>query len=276
MSSSRAKRPRLERALNFGTPAPVSMRLNFGEEAPVASIEEELSHPCASASVKFSEGFNINLATRPKIDPQCTFQKDGKFFKINTKNLNVDSLLKDIPIFDTPPTLDGTYTWIVYDDDKFASSKVTSIFEIGSVHQVLAIRSRPQQIKAAGELTIRNGKKAFNLMSGTFMAPLLNARYRANPNASCTSKMLEEYIIEKMKKKFFGEDATKFDYTFITQPPTDAELDLYTKHGATIEQYNTAEECKTAQSAGRRKRKTLKRRNIKKRNTVRTKRTKRY
>ncbi len=118
---------------------------------------------------------------------------------------------------------------------------------------------------------IRGSQKAFNFISGTFMMPLMKSRERKR---TCSPDELEDFLAAKMKT-IFGTDAIKVDRTFIINPPTDAELDLYTRHGATIEQYKTVEECASAQSAGR-KRKTLKRRNIKKRNTVRTKRSKRY
>ncbi len=254
----------------FSSPPPFKRtRLNFGDSASPMTAEE---NPCEGISQKLSEGFNINMASRPKIEQQCKFQKDGKFFRINVKDLKLDDLLAEIPVYDNVPTLDGVYTWILYDDNKFASTKVTSIFEIGSVHQVLALRKKATRIIAAGELMVRNGQKAFNFISGTFMMPLMKSRVKKR---TCLPDELEDFLAEKMKK-IFGSDSIKVDRTFIVNPPSDAELDLYTKHGAIIEQYNTVEECTSAQSAGRRKHKTLKRRNIKKRNTIRTKRTKRY
>ena len=254
----------------FSSPPPFKRsRMMFGENASPMPVEE---NPCEGISQRLSEGFNINLASRPKIEQQCKFQKDGKFYRINTKNLKLDDLLAEIPVYDNVPTFDGVYTWILYDDNKFASTKVTSIFEIGSVHQVMALRKQAARIIAAGELMVRNGQKAFNFISGTFMMPLMKSRERKR---TCLPDELEDFLATKMKT-IFGNDAVKVDMTFIVNPPTDAELDLYTKHGATIEQYNTAEECKAAQSAGRRRHKTLKSRNIKKRNTVRTKRAKRY
>jgi hypothetical protein len=252
----------------FSSPPPFKRsRLNFGEAA--SPMPEE--NACEGIYQRLSEGFNINLASRPKIEQQCKFQKDGQFFRINTRNLNLDELLAEIPVYDAIPTLDGVYTWILYDENKFASTKVTSIFEVGSVHQVLAIRKQATKIIAAGELMIKGSQKAFNFISGTFMMPLMKSRERKR---TCSPDELEDFLAAKMKT-IFGTDAIKVDRTFIINPPTDAELDLYTRHGATIEQYKTVEECASAQSAGR-KRKTLKRRNIKKRNTVRTKRSKRY
>jgi hypothetical protein len=254
----------------FSSPPPFKRsRLNFGEAASPMPAEE---NPCEGISQRLSEGFNVNMASRPKIEQQCKFQKDGKFFRINTSNLKLDDLLAEIPVYDNVPTLDGVYTWILYDENKFASTKVTSIFEVGSVHQVLALRKQATRIIAAGELMIKSGQKAFNFISGTFMMPMMKSRAKKR---TCSADELEDFLAAKMKT-IFGADALKVDRTFIINPPTDAELDLYTRHGATIDQYNTVEECNAAQSAGRRRRKTLKRRNIKKRNTIRTKRSKRY
>ena len=244
----------------FSSPPPFKRsRLNFGEAASPVPVEE---NACEGIYQRLSEGFNINLASKPKIEQQCKFQKDGQFFRINTSNLKLDDLLAEIPVYENIPTLDGIYTWILYDENKFASTKVTSIFEVGSVHQVLAIRKQATKIIAAGELMIKGSQKAFNFISGTFMMPLMKSRERKR---TCSPDELEDFLAAKMKT-IFGADAIKVDRTFIINPPTDAELDLYTRHGATIEQ---------CPSAGRR-RKTLKRRNIKKRNTIRTKRSKRY
>lgn len=252
----------------FSSPPPFKRsRLNIGEAS--SPLPEE--NACEGISQRLSEGFNVNMASRPKIEQQCKFQKDGEFFRINTTNLRVDELLPEIPVYDNVPTLDGIYTWILYDENKFASTKVTSIFEIGSVHQVLALRKQATRIIAAGELMIQGTQKAFNFISGTFMLPLFKSRGKKR---TCSPDELEDFLAAKMKT-IFGPETIKVDRTFIINPPTDAELDLYTKHGAIIEKYKTQQECTTVQSAGR-KRKTLKRRHIKKRNTVRTKRTKRY
>jgi hypothetical protein len=252
----------------FNSPPPMKRSRLFDGESHVPQLE----NPCEDISQRISQGFNVNIAIKPKIEQQCRFEKNGQFFRINVKDLNVDELLAEIPIYNSVPTLDGIYTWIVYDNNKFAATKVTSIFEIGSVHQVLALRSKASTIIAAGEFYIKDSQKAFNFISGTFMMPLMKSRERKR---SCLPDELEDYLTDKMKI-IFGNDAIKVDRTFIINPPTDDELALYTKHGAIIELYKTVEECKKVQSAGKRKHKTLKRRNIKKRYSIRTKRSKRY
>ena len=212
-------------------------------------------NPCEDVSV-LKSSLPIEIAIQPKSAAQCKFEKSGVKYKINTSAFDIDGFLKNIPIMEEPPKEDGIYTWILA--EKFACCRVLSMFEIGTVHQILVLRTGASKIIAAGELNIEKGKSYFNFMSGTYMLPLKKNR-RKKEEGQCNVKELDEHLTQKMKTYFLGGIRTS-DETFIVGPPSDEELALYVKYGAKLE--------KCLMGASRR-------RHRKKRNTVRTKRSKR-
>ena len=142
----------------------------FLNALPKEKEEEEVDpYPCKDVSVEKSS-LPIEIAIQPKSAAQCKFEKSGVKYKINTSTFDIDGFLKNIPIMEEPPKEDGIYTWILA--EKFACCRVLSMFEIGTVHQILVLRTGASKIIAAGELNIEKGKSYFNFMSGTYMLPL--------------------------------------------------------------------------------------------------------
>lgn len=228
----------------------------FLNALPKEKEEEEVDpYPCKDVSVEKSS-LPIEIAIQPKSAAQCKFEKSGVKYKINTSTFDIDGFLKNIPIMEEPPKEDGIYTWILA--EKFACCRVLSMFEIGTVHQILVLRTGASKIIAAGELNIEKGKSYFNFMSGTYMLPLKKNRQKKK-EGKCNAKELDEHLTQKMKT-YFPEGIRTSDETFIVGPPSDEELALYVKYGAKLE--------KCLMGASRR-------RHRKKRNTVRTKRSKR-
>jgi hypothetical protein len=215
----------------------------------------EQENPCKDVSVEKSD-VSLEDAIQPKSAAQCKFEKSGVKYKINTSTFDIDGFLKNIPIMEEPPKEDGIYTWILA--EKFACCRVLSMFEIGTIHQIIVLRTGSSKIIAAGELNIKEGKLYYNFMSGTYMLPLMKNRQRKQ-EGKCNAKELDEHLTQKMKEYFLGGIRTS-DETFIVGPPSDEELALYVKYGAKLE--------KCLMGASRR-------RHRKKRNTVRTKRSKR-
>jgi hypothetical protein len=205
---------------------------------------------------------SLEDAIKPKPAAKCKFMNDGIFYKINTTDFRIDEFLKNIPIMGEPPKGDGIYTWILAKTEKveefFACCRVLSMFEIGTVHQIIVLRTGATHIIAAGELKVEKGKSYFNFMSGTYMVPLKKKRERKK-EGQCNVEELDEHLTQKMKT-YFPEGIRTSDETFIVGPPSDEELALYVKYGAKLE--------KCLMGASRR-------RHRKKRNTVRTKRSKR-
>jgi hypothetical protein len=212
-------------------------------------------NPCEDVSV-LKSSLPIELAIQPKSAAQCKFEKSGVKYKINTSAFDIDGFLKNIPIMEEPPKEDGIYTWILA--EKFACCRVLSMFEIGTIHQIIVLRTGSSKIIAAGELKVEKGKSYFNFMSGTYMLPLMKNRQKKK-EGQCNVEELDEHLTQKMKT-YFPEGIRTSDETFIVGPPSDEELALYVKYGAKLE--------KCLMGASRR-------RHRKKRNTVRTKRSKR-
>jgi len=207
----------------------------------------------------------------------CKFKIDGKVLFLDIQNLNLETFLEEITPFQEVPTLDGVYTWIVYSNaeksQQFVASRMLSVFEIGTKHNMLAHRMKAVRIHCAGELRIKNGVKEFNFFSGTFMEPFLSSRVKKR---SCLREELEYYMIDKMKSMFFGNDSYFIEHSFIDSSfvPTSAEIELYKKHGAIVKLFDDEASCIKSGLGGKKRTKKLRRINRKKRNTVRRKRAK--
>lgn len=184
----------------------------------------------------------------------CRFKDEsGKTLFVGLKSFDREGYLATIPITNTLPTKDGIYTWIIYDDNKFAATRAISFLELGTVHKAIVFKVKPSKIFAAGELAVENGHVTkFNLLSGTYMKEVEN----------------QSKIAEAARKLFFG-DAKFVDETLISVkalPITKEELEVYKRFGAVVEGHETPEACSQRRRqyyAG--KRKTRKRMNLKKR-----------
>ena len=221
-------------------------------------------NPCKDVSVEKSS-LPIEIAIQPKPEAKCKFMNDGIFYKINTTDFRIDEFLKNIPIMGEPPKEDGIYTWILAKTEKveefFACCRVLSMFEIGTVHQIIVLRTGATHIIAAGELKVEKGKLSYNFMSGTYMVPLMEIRQKKE-EGKCNDEEFDKHLIQKMEKYFPGGLYLGNDKTLINSGPLKdgVELALYVKYCAKLE--------KCLMGASRR-------RHRKKRNTVRTKRSKR-
>jgi hypothetical protein len=248
-----------------GPPSPLNLG-NFlrRPKRPINNVNN--SDPCEEKWNNGIEYFEDEHDTIISIREQhkCKVVFNGKILNINISNLNKETLLQDISLINERPDEPGYYTWLIYsnDGDKvFVASKAYSILELGTIHRAIAHRVQPTKIHSAGEIKIdADGSLTFNVISGTYMLPLFSSLKRSR----CDKDNLETLMIRKIKE-FIGEDSIFTQETLITPatlPVTQAELDLYTKHGAVIgPPYNSTEECKAAQGqrAGTRKKRRSKR-----------------
>lgn len=239
-------------------------------------MDEDACVPVWENGTRFIE--EPNMIDSMKVNQKnCKFKVDGKVLYLDIKNLNLETFLDEIKPFEQVPTLDGVYTWIVYSNDEriqqFVASRMLSAFEIGTKHNMLAYRMKADRIHCAGELRIKDGLKEFNFFSGTFMEPFLGSRVKKR---SCLREELENFMIDKMKSMFFGNDSYFIERSFIDSSfvPTSTEIELYKKHGAVAQLFDDEASCIKSVSGGKKRTKTLRRVNRKKRNTVRRKRSK--
>jgi hypothetical protein len=205
------------------------------------------------------EPIDLKEAVSVKAGQNCRLTLDNKFVFLKSNNLNRESFLQEIPILTLIPTEDGIYTWIIYSNDstiqeinekKFAACKLLSSYEIGTKHNVIAYRVGAKRIYAAGELQIEDGKRLYNVQSGTFMKPMFESRksrhYSNNSRKRrryCYLEDFEDFLTIELKL-YFGQDATYYDKSFIVDiQSTQEELDLYKKHRMAIQLFDTKEQC---------------------------------
>lgn len=108
---------------------------------------------------------------------------------INEDPAKVQELLRRFPRLNatelaSPAAADGVYTWLLYsvdgsDEVRFVATEVVSPFEIGTRHQSMVYNARIEATKiyGGGELIKQDGAITFNLLSGTYSRPLVEADY---------------------------------------------------------------------------------------------------
>ena len=177
----------------------------------------------------------------------CGIKFGNGVFYINLDSMRKDDFLNDMPLVRERPTENGYYTWIIYsrpDEEKiFVAVKVLSILEVGTIHKAIAHKVDADKIHAAGEILVDNDRLYFNLLSGTYMQNTFNRTRRRR--GRCDPDELEDLIIGKMKD-YLGNNITWTSQTLIKEavlPVTQGELDLYQSYGATIQLFDSAEEC---------------------------------
>ena len=149
----------------------------------------------------------------------------------------------------------GYYTWIIYsrpgEEKIFVAVKVLSILEVGTIHKAIAHKVDADKIHAAGEILVDNDRLYFNLLSGTYMQNTFNRTRRRR--GRCDPDELEDIIIGKMKD-YLGNNITWTSQTLIKEavlPVTQGELDLYQSYGATIQLFDSVEECVAIRNVNR-------------------------
>ena len=177
----------------------------------------------------------------------CRIQFGNGVFYINLDTMRKDDFLNDIPLIRERPTENGYYTWIIYsrpgEEKVFVAAKVLSILELGTIHKALAHKVDADKIHAAGEMFVDNDRLYFNLLSGTYMRNTFNRTRRRR--SRCDPDELEELIIGKMKD-YLGNNITWTSRDLISEdvlPVTQGELDLYQSYGATIQLFDSVDEC---------------------------------
>jgi len=180
----------------------------------------------------------------------------GKYYYVNARKLANNTTgalrnpyLKEFPILSEVPSRPGVYTWIIYasgssSEKQIAFCKAYSWLELGTKHNIIAVRVGATTIYAAGEFALyQDGTKRFNFQSGTYMQKRFEALERRR---SCTPDEFQDYLITQIQP-YFGEPAATFQTaTFIDRkllPSPDEELAIYEKYGL-LEVFDTEEACK--------------------------------
>ena len=177
----------------------------------------------------------------------CGIQFGNGVFYINLDSMRKGDFLNDIPLIYERPTENGYYTWIVYsrpgEEKVFVAAKVLSILELGTIHKALAHKVDADKIHAAGEILLDNDRLYFNLLSGTYMRNTFNRTRRRR--GRCDPDELEELIIGNMNN-YLGNNISWTSMPLISDavlPVTQGELDLYQSYGATVQLFDSVEEC---------------------------------
>ena len=158
---------------------------------------------------------------------------------INEDPAKVQELLRRFPRLNateltSPAAADGVYTWLLYsvvgsDEVRFVATEVISPFEIGTRHQSMVYNARVEadKIYGGGELIKQDGAITFNLLSGTYSRPLVEANY----NRSVTNAIVAAF------KGFFPEaeyDRGRGSYISKVKTVPRELLDVYKAAGYTV------------------------------------------
>jgi len=144
-------------------------------------------------------------------------------------------------------TRNGTFTWIIYrksgeGEIRFAASKVSSVYEIATIHRSIAKAVGASTIHGAGELKKDGNTILANFQSGTYMQNWIRKR-----DPTCTLEEMEVYIYPMFQSFFPGFSITRVGDTFIkkeTMPPTMAELQLYADAHFIVCVHDSYDTCK--------------------------------
>lgn len=247
---------------------PPPLNLDFLRRGP--SQNNNKHDPCQE---KWDEGLITYLeepdAISVRYNHNCAIQFEDQVFTINLDQMDKEAFLEEMPLIYERPTEDGYYTWLIYSNDDhnktFIASKTLSILEIGTIHKAIGHRVNAVKIHGAGEIFVNNGALRFNLVSGTYMFPVLSSK-----RSRCRSEDLEDIIIKNVKL-ILGDDVSYTSSTLIKAenlPVGTEEIAMYQRHGAVIRMYDTVAECFAAQRGGQKK--TQKRKKSKKKSIKRS------
>ena len=242
---------------------PPLLNFNFLKRRPSQTNERD---PCQE---KWDDGLITYLeepdAVSVRYNHNCSIQFNNQVFTIDLDQMDKEAFLEEMPLIYEKPTEDGYYTWLIYSNDEhnktFVASKTLSILEIGTIHKAIGHRVNAVKIHGAGEIFVNNGAVTFNLISGTYMLPVLSSK-----RSRCSRDDLEDIVIKNVKL-ILGEDVVYTQSTLIRAenlPVTAEEIALYQRHGAVIRMYDTVAECAASRREGGRKKTQKKRKGKKK------------
>jgi len=137
---------------------------------------------------------------------------------------------------------DGIYTWLLYsNDDKeihFVATEVVSPYEIGTRHQALAYNERINAlyIYGGGELIKTKDHIEFNLLSGTYSKPLMEANY---------THVVKRKLIETFQTFVPDSEYDDSGDSYISKVTrvSNILLDMYKDIGYTVRTFDTYNEC---------------------------------
>lgn len=216
---------------------------------------------------------NEIVSLRP-LATMCAYTFRGKFVLIKVNAMRKDEFMDFMKrlVLTKPPTLGmdtrGVYTWIIYSNGsqshQFASLKVRSFLELGTIHKALVFLTGATKVHAAGELRIPTEPTSYhiNFESGSYMRKILHPEETDSPSIltpDCGGDAYGNTVRQKLKDIFPGTIDFK-DGTYITTGEaakwtalTEEEFELYRKYGARIELFDSKEECNKSRAGGRRK-----------------------
>ena len=136
---------------------------------------------------------------------------------------------------------DGIYTWLLYSTDEeiqFVATEVVSPYEIGTRHQAIAYNERINAVNiyGGGELIKTKDYIEFNLLSGTYSKPLMEANY----THAVKRKLIETF------QTFFPDaeyDDSEDSYIHKVKHVPNVLLDMYKDIGYTVKTFDTHNEC---------------------------------
>lgn len=159
------------------------------------------------------------------------------------ESVNAEYKLYDAETLLTAPN--GIYTWLLSDEGFFAI-KVRNILELGTLHMVIAERTNSTNVYLSGELLKTNSAIRFNLLSGTYMVPLLK-------------KVKNNSIIREEAMKLFNQmhfnsiENASDEPTYIAEdrlPLLYEDLLIYHNAGYSVTLYKDKENCISVDESG--------------------------
>lgn len=178
-----------------------------------------------------------------KPSTNCTYNVDGQIVYIQypTNRQKIIDYIHRVERFDQTTLLNapnGVYTWILYkkkDDPNtyFASARVKSIVEMGTLHFAVARGVEASTIHGAGELKKVGKDITFNFLSGSFMQKWIPAK------ALCTLPEMEVFIRKNYLEPIFPRTNIYFTKEtiiakYFLKVPTMEEIQTYADEGFVV------------------------------------------
>ena len=174
------------------------------------------------------------------------FQYGDKY--VSLKKNGAPRLLPPLYVDNARPLPDGYYTYMIL-DGRLYSVSTENLFEAGSRHPAILLRvtqtiGRPSRFNGAGEFYKEGDFIRFNIMSGSYMEPLLNnQRYR-----DCAMPWIEQ-IGRTFQRVFPGVSlrygGLKTLFSEDTIPVRKEHLDKYLADGYEVRLYTDKDACVT-------------------------------
>lgn len=188
--------------------------------------------------------FKQGATVEPALDPStfyitgrdCT-QFEGKYLKV----LNPRDVTLDARVLVDTPLEDGTYTYIVDQDEKVCAVKVDNVLEIAAKHGFLAYKVNASRVLVSGECRKAGTNIEYNVLSGTFMQHWMQDDLRGECDVAVQERAAE--FIQKANPGAVVTYTSKMLVSKEALPVLREHLDKYVDAGYEVRLYSSSKGC---------------------------------